>query len=205
MPAWCKNGLRFREYPVLRNSKRSIGARDCAAVVQAWEQGSMRLEKQRDTSTMAPGARFVDGYLAYLLAQASQRISAEFHLQVKAAGLSVTQWRVLASLQGSAGETIGTLAVLAITKQPTLSKVVQRMEAEGLVARTGVRADRRQTRVCITTKGSNLIAGLCDQALQHQKAVLAPFGEERAALLIEMLDVLMTEHVPLELAVPEDD
>ncbi len=78
----------------------------------------MRLDKQRDTGAGAQGARFVDGYLAYLLAQASQRISAEFHLQVKAAGLSVTEWRVLASLQGSAGETIGTLAVLAITKQP---------------------------------------------------------------------------------------
>jgi DNA-binding MarR family transcriptional regulator len=170
----------------------------------AWEQSNMRLDKQRDTGAAAQGGRFVDGYLAYLLAQASQRISAEFHLQVKAAGLSVTQWRVLASLQGSAGETIGTLAVLAITKQPTLSMVVQRMEAEGLVARTGVRADRRQTRVCITAKGSNLIAALCEQALQHQKAVLAPFGEEKARLLIEMLDVLMTEHVPLELSVAED-
>ena len=102
---------------------------------------------QKQKSIQAGGGRFVDGYLAYLLAQASQRISAEFHLQVRAAGLSVTEWRVLASLEGSAGETIGTLAVLAITKQPTLSKVVQRMEADGLVERTGVRADRRQTRV----------------------------------------------------------
>ncbi|MBO9332566.1 MarR family transcriptional regulator [Achromobacter xylosoxidans] len=166
----------------------------------------MGLQNQRDTSTAARGApRFVDGYLAYLLAQASQRISAEFHLQVRAAGLSVTQWRVLASLQGSEGETIGSLAVLAITKQPTLSKVVQRMEAEGLVARNGVRADRRQTRVRITAKGSNLIASLCEQALQHQKAVLAPFGEEKAAQLIEMLEVLMTEHVPLELPIAEEE
>ena len=94
---------------------------------------------QKQKSIQAGGGRFVDGYLAYLLAQASQRISAEFHLQVRAAGLSVTEWRVLASLEGSAGETIGTLAVLAITKQPTLSKVVQRMEADGLVERTGVR------------------------------------------------------------------
>ncbi|MNT84527.1 hypothetical protein D3C72_2245510 [compost metagenome] len=79
------------------------------------------------------------------------------------------------------------------------------MEAEGLVARTGVRADRRQTRVCITAKGSNLITGLCDQALQHQKAVLAPFGEDKAALLIEMLGVLMTEHFPLELPIDVEE
>ena len=54
-------------------------------------------------------------------------------------------------------------------------------------------------------QGRNLIAGLCEQALQHQKAVLAPFGEERATLLIEMLEVLMTEHVPLEMATAETD
>ena len=34
---------------------------------------------------------------------------------------------------------------------------------------------------------------------------LAPFGEERAALLIEMLGVLMTEHVPLELPIDADE
>lgn len=83
--------------------------------------------------------------------------------------------------------------MLAITKQPTLSKVVQRMETEGLVARSGVRADRRQTRAVITTKGRHLIGALCEQAMQHQKAVLAPFGEDQAALLIDMLRRLMAD------------
>lgn len=142
--------------------------------------------------------RFIDDYLAYRLAQASQRISDEFHSEVEAAGLSVTEWRVLASLKGSDGETVGTLARLAITKQPTLSKVVQRLEADGLVTRAGVRRDRRQTRVMITRKGLALIQGLCEQAKQHQRAVLAPFGEKKAALLLEMLGVLMSAQVPFE-------
>lgn len=141
-----------------------------------------------------PSTRFVDEYLAYLLAQASHRISADFHLQVNAAGLSVTEWRVLASLMGSPGETIGSLAHLAITKQPTLSKVVQRMENDGWVERAGVRADRRQTEVRITAAGRRLVSGLCDQALAHQREVLASFGAERAESLIEMLRTLMHWH-----------
>ena len=40
---------------------------------------------------------------------------------------------------------------------------------------------------------------------RHQKAVLAPFGEEKAALLIDMLRVLMTEHVPLDLPLDADE
>lgn len=145
-----------------------------------------------------PSPRFIDNYLPYLLAQASHRISAEFHLRVSAAGLSVTEWRVLASLMGSAGETVGSLAYLAITKQPTLSKVVQRMEADGWVERVGVRADRRQTRVCITAAGRRLVERLCDQAMAHQREVLASFDEGHSAALIHMLKTLIQWQEPAE-------
>ena len=66
-------------------------------------------------------------------------------------------------------------------------------------------SDRRQTRVVITTKGRHLIGALCEQAMQHQKAVLAPFGEDQAALLIDMLRRLMAEHVPLDLPLDADE
>ena len=150
---------------------------------------------ENELSAEAP-ARFVDGYLAYLLAQASSRISREFHREVEGSGLSVTEWRVLASLAGSDGESIGTLAQLALTKQPTLSKVVQRMEADGLVERTDARADRRQTVVHLTRKGRRRAAALCERALQHQQAVLEPFGHDNAALLIGVLKELIALHPP---------
>lgn len=142
-----------------------------------------------------PVPSFIDGYLPYLLAQVSHSISAEFHAQVHEAGLSVTEWRVLSSLRSSAdGLTIGELAFHTVTKQPTLSKVVQRMAVDGLVTRTEVRADRRQTRVLLTAKGGRMVEVLCDQAMRHQMAVLQPFGETRAAELMEMLRTLMMSH-----------
>ena len=55
-------------------------------------------------------SRFVDDYLAYLLAAASARVSAEFHEEVKRARLSVPKWRVLASLADGAPSTVGELA-----------------------------------------------------------------------------------------------
>lgn len=139
-------------------------------------------------------SRFVDDYLPYLLAQASQRISGEFHREVNRAGLSVTEWRVLASLEGSDGESIGTLAQLTLTKQPTLSKVVQRMEAQGLVRRHGLRADRRQTLVRITPHGHRLTESLRACARKHQEAILEPFGQEQAMSLIGMLKALLALH-----------
>lgn len=146
--------------------------------------------------------RFVDSYLAFLLAQASSRISREFHREVEAVGLSVTEWRVLASLEGSDGESIGVLSQLTLTKQPTLSKVVQRMEAEGIVARTRVRTDRRQTVVRITPKGHRLTDALRERAIEHQRLVLEPFGQDNAQMLISMLKALLALHPPV---VPTED
>ncbi|HJV27906.1 MAG TPA: MarR family winged helix-turn-helix transcriptional regulator [Aromatoleum sp.] len=147
-----------------------------------------------DESGEEAPVRFVDNYLAYLLAQASSRISREFHREVEATGLSITEWRVLASLEGSTGESIGVLSELTLTKQPTLSKVVQRMEAEGLVARTGALKDRRQTVVRITAKGHRVTEALRERARRHQEAVLEPFGQDNARMLITMLKDLLALH-----------
>src|SRR5690606_23768274 len=115
--------------------------------------------------------RFVHRYLASVLALASHRISHEFHKEVRKAGLTVTEWRVLGSLIEGEGETVGALAELAVTKQPTISKVLPRLEAEGLITMKTARADRRQTLVRITPKGAKLIGGLCDRAIQHQNKI----------------------------------
>ncbi|MBL8444018.1 MAG: winged helix-turn-helix transcriptional regulator [Zoogloeaceae bacterium] len=154
--------------------------------------------READEGETAAAGRFVDNYLPYLLAQASSRVSREFHREVEAAGLSVTEWRVLASLEGSDGESIGVLSQLTLTKQPTLSKVVLRMEANDIVARTRVRSDRRQTVVRITRKGNRLTEALRARALAHQQRILAPFGPDNAEKLISMLRALLALHPPEE-------
>src|SRR6218665_1756273 len=55
---------------------------------------------------------FVNDYLPALLAQASWLISSEFHGVARSHGLSVSEWRVLASLAGSVPISIGRLAQL---------------------------------------------------------------------------------------------
>jgi len=134
-----------------------------------------------------PRTKFVDGYLAYLLAQASHRISDEFHREVEAVGLSVTEWRVLASLSGGARETIGALSRLTLTKQPTLSKIVQRMERQGLVVRSDTTSDKRQTLVALTAQGQRVADEHVQRALCHQARVVKPLGARDARLLIRVL------------------
>lgn len=105
--------------------------------------------------------RFIDDYLAYLLAQASRRVSGQFHGEVQMGGLSVTEWRVLAGLSGVPHESVGALSEITLTKQPTLSKIIQRMERQGLVRRSDTPVDRRQTLVALTPKGQALASAPC--------------------------------------------
>jgi DNA-binding MarR family transcriptional regulator len=126
---------------------------------------------------------FVDTYLPALLAQASELISGEFHRVVRAHGLSVPEWRVLATLSGGHTLTTGRLAQVSLTKGPTATRMLDRMEARGQVERLPDTADRRITRVRITPEGQRTVSALIDLAREHENRILEPFGLQQAEAL----------------------
>lgn len=126
---------------------------------------------------------FVDEYLAYLLARASFLVSRQFHVQVKDAGLSVLEWRVLATLVDRDGLPISDLAQYVLTPQPTLTKLLIRMETAGWVKRSLGHEDRRKKRVLLTRKGQAIAAGLLPKACRHEGQVLAAHSAREIRLL----------------------
>ncbi len=146
---------------------------------------------------IAPAAdsrRFVDHYLPALLAQASQLISEEFHHVVRQEGFSVSEWRVMASLAGGAPISIGRLAQVTVTKQPTVTRLLDRMEARGQVQRLPHDSDRRVTLVRITPKGDKTVKRLMELAREHEARVLEPFGLARAEALKDALRQMIELH-----------
>jgi DNA-binding MarR family transcriptional regulator len=137
---------------------------------------------------------FVDDYLAALLAQASQLISGEFHEVVRANGFSVSEWRVLASLAGSEPLSIGRLASISTIKQPTVTRLLDRMEAKGLVKRLENDGDRRITLAAITPAGTRRVSRLIELARTHEQRVLEPFGLRRAEELKSTLRHIIELH-----------
>jgi len=133
---------------------------------------------------------FVDSYLPYLLARASFSISSEFHAQVEAAGFTVSEWRILASLSGVKQRTIGELADIVLAKQPTVTKMVLRMVDQGLVMRTACTQDKRQAWVSLTVKGKNRVTPLLKKAALHEKNVLSSLGEPQSQALKSILQQL---------------
>ena len=85
------------------------------------------------------------------------RVTARYQLKMEAAlkplGLDVARWRVLMALEGDEPASVSEIAEMAISKLPTMTKIVQRMQAEGLVV-CGVReTDGRVTEVTLTSDG----------------------------------------------------
>ena len=137
---------------------------------------------------------FVDDYLAYLLARASHLISSEFHAVVEASGLSLMEWRVMASLSGKAALSISELADIVLAKQPTVTKLVGRMAETGWVSRVDAAHDKRQSLVSLTAVGRRKVGGLLRQARAHEHKVMSSFGPEDADRLKTMLQKLIAAH-----------
>ena len=136
--------------------------------------------------------KFIDGYLSYLLSRAAHTVYREFHATVQAAGLTSLEWRVLATLSDGDGLTIGDLAREVLTQQPTLTKLVQRMEKAGWVRRGADPLDARRTLVFETTQGRSAVASLLKQAKRHQTQLLSGFSPREVTSLKKVLRALIS-------------
>jgi len=162
------------------------------AAVEAATRPPDRMNQPIDTAD----DDFVDNYTPALLAQASQLISGEFHVIVQANGFTISDWRVLSTLSGGKPISIGELAQVSVTKQPTVTRLLDRMEAQGYVKRIPHETDRRITLVRITPRGQKLTSTLIAQARAHEDHVLAPLGKKKADELRATLKLLIHLHRP---------
>lgn len=138
--------------------------------------------------------RFLDSYLPYLMAQASYLISAQFHRHLAAKGIRTSVWRLLATVAGTDGLTVGELADEMLLQQPTVTKIVDRLAAEGLVERRASPDDRRKVIVALTARGSALMSTLQKEAAQHQEAVLAAYSKTESETLFRVLRTVVDRH-----------
>jgi DNA-binding MarR family transcriptional regulator len=114
----------------------------------------------------------------------AQRLGAELS---GACGLAINEFDVLLFLRSHAHEQvrIGALLDAVRLSQPALSRLVARLEARGLLARSEAEDDARAVVVCLTETGTALIdRALVIHARVVHEALIGKFSEkERAALL----------------------
>ena len=114
----------------------------------------------------------------------AQRLGAELGRECR---LAINEFDVLLYLRWHAGEEVRISALLDAVplSQPALSRLVARLEARGLLARSEAEDDARAVVVCLTEAGTALIdRALVIHARVVHETLLDKFSEtERAALL----------------------
>lgn len=121
-------------------------------------------------------ARFVHRHLPYLLARASHALWRGFEPQLRAAGLNSLEWRVLATLSDSDPLPVGQLAREVLAQQPTVTKTLDRLVAQGWVERRADATDARRAPVALTLAGQQHVAPLLVAARQHEAQRLHDLG-----------------------------
>jgi MarR family transcriptional regulator, organic hydroperoxide resistance regulator len=89
----------------------------------------------------------------YWLTRATGLYLSRLETALKAGGLDIPRYRVLMCVRPDQARSIGEIAELAIAKLPTMMKIVQRMQAEGLVLCRPRTQDGRFTDVTLTEAG----------------------------------------------------
>ena len=145
---------------------------------------------------MPASKAFVDNYLPALLGQAWYLLSSEFRPIVEQHGLSVLEWRVLSALASSRAMTVSQLAEVTVSKQPTVTRLLQRLEEQGQVERYTSLDDRRCTLIKVTPSGRKLVKGLMALAEEHQQKILRTLSPEKVDVLMNALKDLISLHRP---------
>ena len=105
-------------------------------------------------------------------------------------GITVQQFNVLRILRGGGPDGLPTLEVGSrmVEETPGITRLLDRLEAKGLVRRQRCPKDRRQHLCWITPQGLDLLASLDGPVVKHSDEVLKGLRRAEQAVLVRLLD-----------------
>jgi DNA-binding MarR family transcriptional regulator len=107
---------------------------------------------------------------------------------LKAEELSTTQYNVLRILRGSPqGLTCGEIARRMITRDPDVTRLLDRLEKRGLISRSRESRDRRVVLARISPEGLKLVNRLDEPVQKIHRKQLGHMGKDRLRALAELL------------------
>jgi DNA-binding MarR family transcriptional regulator len=123
------------------------------------------------------------------VARTADHLAADFARLFKEYAISGSQYNVLRILRGE-GEALPCQEIAArmITQLPDITRLVDRLEAAGLVKRARTRADRRVVLIQITPRGLQLLAKLDEPVLALHRRQLGHLSRDEIAELNRLLE-----------------
>lgn len=141
-------------------------------------------EKQRHNAPSPEEAALLD------LLRTTDMLSRGLLQVLKNEDLSGTQYNVLRILRGAPeGLACGEIANRMITRDPDVTRLLDRLEKRGLISRCRETKDRRTVMTRITPAGLKLLANLDEPVQSAHRKQLGHLGPKRLRTLAELLQI----------------
>jgi len=159
-----------------------------------------RAAPRKPRRKVAPGSRAI-----VALCGSADRVKGFVGALVERHGITGQQYNVLRILRGAEPEGLPTLAIVErmIERAPGITRMIDRLEAKGLVARERRGADRRCVHCRITAAGLDLLGVLDRPVDAADRAAFGALNERELSQLTTLLERVRDAHAtPAE---PDDN
>ena len=124
------------------------------------------------------------------LLRTADAVKRSFAQMIEPHGITLQQYNVLRILRGAGPDGLPTLAIgeRMIEQTPGVTRLVDRLERKGLVARAPCPKDRRRVFCRITAKGLDLLKELDDPVNRWDSLAVSVLPPSELDLLVDLLD-----------------
>jgi DNA-binding MarR family transcriptional regulator len=136
--------------------------------------------------------------IPYLVTRAGTRMGNAFSKALKPYGLSLSEWRVCASLGYKPLQTLSELVIHASVDMSALSRIIERLVQQGFVRRAKSEHDGRAVSLSLTPEGASLAREIAPLAKHYEKVALARFTPQEIEILRRLLVQLYDNAETLE-------
>jgi MarR family transcriptional regulator for hemolysin len=128
--------------------------------------------------------------MGFLLADVARLMRRNFDRRAQQIGLSRAQWQVLAWLKRNEGISQASLAELLEMSPMTLVRLIDKLEAGGLVQRRPRPGDRRSYQLYLADHAHPLLDRLWEMGAQTRRQAQAGVSKAEEALLLDVLTTI---------------
>lgn len=128
--------------------------------------------------------------LGFLIADVSRLMRKNFDRRAQQIGLSRAQWQVLAWLKRNEGISQAALAELLEMSPMTLVRLIDKLEAAGLVERRPRPGDRRSYQLYLADHAHPLLDRLWEMAAETRRQAQAGISKTEEVLLLDVLTTI---------------
>lgn len=129
----------------------------------------------------------LDSIIPYQINRLSHRMNRLLDQDLRQHGLSISSWRVMAVLDFNAKATVNELSRYAMIEQSTLSRMLQRMEANDLIRPQRDKRDGRLRAFSLTPFGRQKYEDVRDVTLKHVGCIIEGFSNEERSVLMDFI------------------